>query len=473
MGQRVSAVRSAPLFLWRAKMKRLLMLLLISCLVLFACRGQGPLVYNVNKSAELKEYESELAAESLYAESVSQQSIEESRRAESEAAAQEALIWKKKKVSKKRVLVKGIYLTDNTAGSGRMDEIISHMDQTELNAVVIDIKNDHGRIASQLDAPLAKELGATVNTISDLPGLLSKLHEHGIYAIARLVTFRDPYLGGVKPEWMNQKADGSVFRDNSGMSWVNPYKREYWEYIAQIADACADSGFDEIQFDYVRFCTEKGMNEVVYSEEDTQGLDKTQIIMEFVRFISDRMAKKNVFMSADVFGTIIGSYVDTISVGQDYSLMATGVDYMSPMIYPSHYGNGNFGIAYPDMEPYKTIRGALAASRKDLQLDYSQGQYQASIRPWLQGFTASYLQHYINYGPQQIRQQIQAVYDSGYEEWLIWNAANNYDWNAFRSKEEGKREEESVAASQKAEQESRDAALLPSGSSGKESSSSP
>ena len=329
------------------------------------------------------------------------------------------------------------------------------------------------RSALKLDAPLAKELGATVNTISDLPGLLSKLHEHGIYAIARLVTFRDPYLGGVKPEWMNQKADGSVFRDNSGMSWVNPYKREYWEYIAQIADACADSGFDEIQFDYVRFCTEKGMNEVVYSEEDTQGLDKTQIIMEFVQFISDRMAKKNVFMSADVFGTIIGSYVDTISVGQDYSLMATCVDYMCPMIYPSHYGNGNFGIAYPDMEPYKTIRGALAASRKDLQLDYSQGQYQASIRPWLQGFTASYLQHYINYGPQQIRQQIQAVYDSGYEEWLIWNAANNYDWNAFRSKEEGKREEESVAASQKAEEESRDAALLPSGSSGKESSSSP
>ena len=177
-------------------MKRLLMLLLISCLVLFACRGQGPLVYNVNKSAELKEYESELAAESLYAESVSQQSIEESRRAESEAAAQEALIWKKKKVSKKRVLVKGIYLTDNTAGSGRMDEIISHMDQTELNAVVIDIKNDHGRIAAQLDAPLAKELGATVNTISDLPGLLSKLHEHGIYAIARLVTFRDPISEG-------------------------------------------------------------------------------------------------------------------------------------------------------------------------------------------------------------------------------------------------------------------------------------
>ena len=159
--------------------------------------------------------------------------------------------------------------------------------------------------------------------------------------------------------------------------------------------------------------------------------------------MADRIAQKKVFFSTDVFGTIIGSYVDSMSVGQDYAVMAECVDYMCPMIYPSHYGNGNFGIAYPDTEPYKTIQGALAASHKALFLEAGNQNYQATVRPWLQGFTASYLQHYISYGKEEIRAQIQAVYDSGYEEWLIWNAANNYDFSAFLSKEEAEVEEKS------------------------------
>lgn len=260
-----------------------------------------------------------------------------------------------------------------------------------------------------------------------------------------------PYLATVKPEWMNHNADGSVFTDNSGMAWVDPYNRDAWEYKVQVAEQCADAGFDEIQFDYVRFCTERGMNGVVYPEEETQGMDKTDIITEFVRFASDRLAAKNVFMSTDVFGTIIGSYVDTVSVGQDYPVMAGAVDYMCPMIYPSHYGNGNFGLEVPDLEPYKAILGACNASRKDLALDYTDGVHQAIVRPWLQGFTASWLQSFKRYGAAEIRQQIQAVYDAGYDEWIIWNASNEYDWSAYLSDEQAAQEDQQIKAKRAAD----------------------
>jgi len=414
----------------------------IFCLIIFflsACGDKALIKYKVNKTPELEQYESELAEKTKLEESLAQESIEARERADEEEKAKEALVWKKSIIKKERCKVRGIYITDNTAGSERMEEILNSMKNTELNAVVIDIKNDQGRISYRMNNPKVKETGADLNIISDMPALLDRCHKQGLYVIARLVCFRDPYIGTKHPEWMNQKSDGSLFVDNNGLNWVNPYQKDYWEYIASVADSCADDGFDEIQLDYVRFCTEKGMQDVVYPEEAQS--DKTKIITEFVRFMADRMAKKEVFFSADVFGTIIGSYVDTMSVGQDYPVMAESVDYMCPMIYPSHYGSGNFGIAYPDTEPYKTIQGALSSSRKALSLETENSAYRASIRPWLQGFTASYLEHYIPYGKEEIRAEIQAVYDSGYDEWLIWNASNNYDFSCFLSKEEAEQEE--------------------------------
>ncbi len=428
-------------------MKKLCTILLMLCVLLMACQRQTPLVYNVNKSDELKEYESESAEESRFEESLAQK--ESLQAAESRAAA-ESSVWTKKLPRKDKTRVKGIYLTAVTAGSSRMQDIIAHIDQCEINAVVIDILDDKGRIEYKMSSPLIDELGAAEETIPDIHALLTMLKEHNIYSIARIVTFRDPYLAEVKPEWMNHNQDGSIFQDNSGMAWVDPYNREAWEYKVSVAEQCADAGFDEIQFDYVRFCTERGMNNVVYSDEETNGQSKTDIILEFVRFASDRLAAKNVFMSTDVFGTIIGSYVDTLSVGQDYSAMASAVDYMCPMIYPSHYSNGNFNLEVPDLEPYKAILGACHASEKDLALDYTEGMHQAAVRPWLQGFTASWLSNHRHYGAEEIRQEIQAVYDAGYDEWLIWNAGNDYDWSAFLSKEAAEAEEQTLAESRAA-----------------------
>lgn len=428
-------------------MKRISVLIVLACLLLMGCEKKQPLVYTVNKSAELREYESEVEAEAAFEKARIEQSLAESERAAAEAASQIPEVWRKKSLDGARRKVRGIYLTDTTAGSRRMESIIEHIDATEINAVVIDIKNDDGRIAYQMESPAVQALGSAVDTISDIHGLLRELKEHDIYVIARIVSFRDPYLETVRPEWMYQLSDGSVYHDAAGLSWVNPYKREYWDYLKEIIAQCAHDGFDELQFDYVRFCTERSVGDVVFSPEDTEEKDKTEIITEFVHFLSDSCAENQILMSADVFGTIIGSYVDSKAVGQDYSLLSEAVDYLCPMIYPSHYGDGNFGLEHPDTEPYKTILGALGASKRalgeekgvnrknvnDENADTSDNAAapQAVVRPWLQGFTASYLSHHINYGPEQLRAQIQAVYDSGHEEWLIWNASNNYDWSAF------------------------------------------
>ncbi len=420
-------------------MKKIFTLVRIVCLTLLAgllmtgC-GKHMLVYHVNKSSELQEYESELAEESLAEESLAEASreAEEAKAAEEKKTDENSFV--KKEISRERTKVKGIYLTDSTAGSDRMEEIISHIDETELNAVVIDVKNDEGKLAIELNSETLQTLGESAKTIKDLPELVSTLHSHGIYVIARVVCFRDPHMAELRPDLMEQKEDGTLFYDHSGMSWVNPYKQEYWEYLDAVAEGCARAGFDEVQLDYVRFCTEKGMQSVAHKDADC---GKTEIITRFVQYMSDRMAEYGIFMSTDVFGTIIDSYEDAEAVGQDYGEMSAAADYMCPMIYPSHYGDGNFGLAHPDLEPYQTIKSAMASSEKALKKAKadSTDASQAVVRPWLQGFTASYLEQHLEYGAEELQEQIRAVYDSGGEEWLIWNAANRYDWTAFKAAE--------------------------------------
>lgn len=361
------------------------------------------------------------------------------------------------------VKVKGIYVSAHVAGNEEMmDSIIEQIDATELNAVVIDFKTDEGYIAAQTDSALLAETGACRDFIPDLAGLMKKLQEHDIYAIARVVAFRDPFLTEQKPEWSLKRADGSLYRDKSGLAWVDPYNREVWDYLVETGIQAARAGFDEIQFDYIRFSTDSTMRQVVFDETLTEGKSRTEIITEFTSYAAEALRKEGVFVAADVFGAIIGSPQDAGAVGQIYGQLAEELDYICPMIYPSHYGDGNFGLDHPDLHPYETILGALQKSREELAMygaeaatpaqaelgqqgresekaemqtgEIKQREDQAKtavVRPWLQDFTASYLKHYQKYGDEEIRQQIQAVYDAGYEEWILWNAANQYHYGGL------------------------------------------
>lgn len=330
------------------------------------------------------------------------------------------------------VKVKGIYVSAYVAGTeSLMDEIIAQIDATELNAVVIDVKDDEGRITFQMDAPVVSQIGACRLYIQDMPALMAKLKEHDIYPIARVVAFRDPYLAEQKPEWSLHKADGSIYRDRQGLAWVDPYKKEVWDYLVEVGRMAGEAGFKEIQFDYIRFAVDRTMKDVVYNEEDTLGRTKTQAVMEFTEYASEALREEGLFVSADVFGAIIKSQEDAEAVGQDYGAMAEKLDYICPMIYPSHYGPGNFGIQYPDTQPYDTVYQALLGSRECLE-GLEEG---AVVRPWLQDFTASYLEHYIPYGDEEVRQQIQAVQDAGYEEWILWDAGVSYHYGGLSAGE--------------------------------------
>lgn len=352
---------------------------------------------------------------------------------------------------RKPVKAKGIYISANVAGTPSIvDRLLEQFDRTEANTLVIDLKDDFGRVVCEMDTPLVQELGSVKVYVRDMKGLIQRLEEHGIYTIARIPAFRDAWLGDVRPEWCLKNADGSVFRDRNGNTWVNPYRQEAWDYLVEICLGAKELGFREVQFDYFRFCTEAGMQKVMIDEADIHGRSRTDIICQCMEYIYPKLREKGLFVSVDVYGAIINSDINAGAVGQIYGELAKHVDYISPMIYPSHYGDGNYGIDYPDTHPYETILAALTDSRKELYFAGLDGGHVAQVRPWLQDFTASWLEHHISYGPEQIRAQIQAVYDAGYDEWLLWDASCNYDWDGLLTPEEAETQAEKIAQSRAA-----------------------
>ena len=330
------------------------------------------------------------------------------------------------------VKVRGIYISGPMAGSTELfQNILDSAAGTEINTVVIDFKDAQGRITCPVDSPVASEIGACRPYVQDMKELIASLKERGLYVIARVVAFRDPWLAEKKPEWSLHLADGSLYRDRQGMAWVDPYRKEVWDYLVEVGTEAKEAGFDEVQFDYIRFSTEGTMRDVVFDEAVTGGRSKTDVITEFVKYAYENLASQGLFVSADVFGTIIGSDIDAQAVGQVYTEMAKHLDYICPMIYPSHYGPGNFGLEHPDTMPYETVLEALKKSQMVMdQAAEADGHVssQAIVRPWLQDFTASYLGegNYIPYGYNEVQRQIQAVKDAGYDEWMLWSAANRY-----------------------------------------------
>lgn len=344
---------------------------------------------------------------------------------------------------KVRTKVKGIFVTGPMAGTDNMEHLIELVEDTELNAIVMDIKNDEGRVVYDMQIPAVRETGAGIKYIQDMESLMAECKEKNIYLVARVVAFKDPFLAEVKPEWCIHNKDGSIFRDKGGLTWLNPYNREVWEYLLDIAEEALRMGFDEIQFDYIRFSTDEGMENVDFGQTVAEE-DRQQAIIEFVKYASERVHKAGGAVSADVYGMVIDSETDQKIVGQDYVEMSKYLDYISPMVYPSHYGPYNYNIPVPDAEPYRLVLTALLSSKKVLAgvpantvsgntvpaekialLEPMKG-VRARVRPWLQDFTATWVTGHISYGKKEIRDQIQAVYDAGYDEWILWNASNKY-----------------------------------------------
>lgn len=316
--------------------------------------------------------------------------------------------------------IRGIYVSGPMAGNAYLTDLIALADGTELNAMVIDLKNDEGHLTYQPSSGIALEMGAYLPYINDLPGLVSSLNEHGIYTIARVVAFKDPVLAKAKPELTLHDTNGASVSESGSLSWVNPFEKQVWTYLEEIALDAAEAGFDEVQFDYVRFPA-GGSAEIDFGP-DRQGKEKKDAVAGFLTEATSLLHARGVRCSADVFGTIITNPADAEYVGQDFVQLAQIVDKVCPMVYPSHYSPDSFGLAIPDSQPYETVYAALSYASSSLF-----GFEEANcVRPWLQDFTATWVAGHITYGPEELRAQIKAVYDAGYTDWLLWNANNHY-----------------------------------------------
>ncbi len=318
--------------------------------------------------------------------------------------------------------VKGIYVSAQRAGSeGYISELIALCKETELNAMVIDVKNEEGFITFDLEG-FGQE--AVKRYIFNIDSLISLLKDNEIYPIARIVCFKDNFTSNKEELYIKNK-DGSIWRDGQkgeGFAWLNPYNKDSWEYILNISKAAAEVGFKEIQFDYIRFDTSKRLLEADFGE--TEGKTRTDIITEFAKYMKDNLEPYGVYVSADVYGAIITSKQDSETVGQDYVALSEVLDVICPMVYPSHYANNSFGVQYPDTKPYEIIYSSMMKSNeKQMETDVKK----AIVRPWLQDFTASWIKPHLVYAGAERAEQIKAVYDAGLEEWILWDSQVRYD----------------------------------------------
>ena len=330
--------------------------------------------------------------------------------------------------------IKGIYVSGWTAGSNKkFSRLLKLIDETELNAVVIDIKDAEGLVSYRSKVPWTREIGTRSYAVKDISLLLGNLKERNIYPIARLVCFRDPLLSKAYPNIALKSKDGSLWKDRAGISWLNPYNKEGWKYLLDLSKEAAGLGFKEIQYDYVRFPTDGDIKNIDYGEE--AGISgRSKAISDFLAYAKAELKPLGVAVSADLFGIAATDVRGGRYIGQDMVKMAREVDYVSPMIYPSHYANikqngtgqliNDVLFKYPDLEPYSVVYNSLAVAQKRLQTSKVSGR----LRPWLQAFTASYLgkDRYQPYNGKQIKEQIKAVSDAGIDEWMLWNANNRY-----------------------------------------------
>ena len=305
--------------------------------------------------------------------------------------------------------VKAIYVTMHTAGRhDAFSKLIDLADATEINSMVIDVKGSQGELLfNYLDA---KELART-------------LRERNIYTIARIVVFQDSGLAETNPGAVIKNKTGGIWRDRRGFAWADPASKEAWDNVVSVSKRALDVGFDEINYDYIRFPTDGNLENMVYPVWDGQK-PRGEVIKNFSAYARDELKKyaPDIALSIDIFGyTFIRS--DGLGIGQQLADLLDEFDYVYPMVYPSHYSAGNFGFQDPAEHPYEVIKGTIEKGLE--QLGDKAELAKPKIRPWLQVFDIG-----AEYTPEMIKKEISATYDSLGEKstgWLLWDPSNRYE----------------------------------------------
>lgn len=313
--------------------------------------------------------------------------------------------------------LKAIYMTSCFAGSPSLrTRLVEMVEATELNALVIDVKDYSGTISYYPENPMFSRVSSTGCRVPDMREFLAVLHEKGIYTIARISVFQDPLYTHAHPELaVKKKSDGSIWKDRKGLSFIDVSAEPYWEYIAMLARDAYAIGFDEINFDYIRFPSDGDMKDIQYPWTGTT--TKAVALEKFFRYLEHEVKPVGAVISADLFGMTTTNR-DDLNIGQVLEPALRHFDYVAPMVYPSHYPANFNGWANPNKHVYDIIRYSMdkAVARAKVA-----STTPLKLRPWLQDFDYGG-----NYGPVEVRAQIQATYDAGLTSWMLWDPNNKY-----------------------------------------------
>lgn len=314
-------------------------------------------------------------------------------------------------------VVKAIYVSSWVAGTPSFrQKLIDLVDSTEINTVVIDIKDATGLISFRVNDPKLKSYGSDSSRIADLDSLISTLHQKNIYIIGRVSTFQDPFMVQSHPELaVKRSSDGNIWRDHKGLSWIDAGAKDNWDYLVLIGKEAYNRGFDEINYDYIRYPTDGDMTNISYPFSNDKA--KHAVISEFFAYLTSHLKPTGAKASADLFGlTTIAE--DDLGIGQVLTDALQYFDYVAPMVYPSHFYAGTDGFKNPADHPYDIIKYSMSSG---IQKALAASSSPDKLRPWLQAFDLGAV-----YTPEMIRSQIQATYDVGLKSWMLWDAANQY-----------------------------------------------
>lgn len=322
--------------------------------------------------------------------------------------------------------LKAVYMTSWAGGSEKFRKhLFDLIDNTEINAVVIDVKDYSGKISFPVTDPELVKVGSAENRIPDIKEFIGKLHDKGVYVIGRISSFQDSYLINIYPESAVKNKAGGIWQDYKGVKWLDPGSEQVWKYLVAIGRESHSVGFDELNFDYIRFPSDGNMQDIVYPWSH----DKTrrEVMSSFFSYVREQFATSSIPLSIDLFGLTTSADGD-LGIGQNLSDALAYFDYVAPMVYPSHFAKGFIGIPKPAEKPYEVIKYSMDQAIMRANLASTSPD---KIRPWLQAFDLGAI-----YTPEMVRAQIQATNDSGLSSWMLWNAGCVYKKDALIPKDE-------------------------------------
>jgi len=355
--------------------------------------------------------------------------------------------------------LKAIYMTGWVAGSSKLrDGLVKLVNETELNAVVIDIKDYSGKLSYVSESPILAVADSSEERIIDIREFIQRLHDNNIYVIGRITVFQDPFYARKHPELaVKKESDKTLWADKKGINYIDPGSREFWDYIVEIARVARADGFDELNFDYIRFPSDGDMTDIYYPFSDARIVadakwGKAVVLEEFFKYLNENLTSTGAVLSADLFG-MTTTNPDDLNIGQVLERTMPYFDYIAPMVYPSHYPSSFIGLGNPNSDPYRVVNYSMVEavrraratttfisalthtliSTSTRPYTYKKDAYSPLVlRPWLQDFDYGG-----NYDVAEVKAQIQATYDAGLTSWMLWAPSNVYTRGALFPEKEG------------------------------------